>query len=213
MSHWLILNALSKHGDSLRTPDIPREQEVQPHPTAPDLIRPLEPSIFTCAPPTRAMDAGMFRWWPFQAAGWAVNTGRRRTKNKTKTKQAERGEVWRGTRLSSQVIHQQTGQLWTERRLAAGENGQLLWVEPSHSTPDGIKSSVLPLVPRPQTHVIPKLFHLLNQRVLKQTFHFGSLGDRHCGIIQRLAAFAQCHKPWLIGVFRAEWWQWMRRLR
>lgn len=129
---------------------------------------------------------------------------KKKKQNKNKTGRWRRGG---GTRSSSQVIHQQTGQLWTERRLAAGENGQLLWVEPSHSTPDGIKSSVLPLAPRPQTHVIPKLFHLLTQRVLKQTFHFGSLGARHCGIIQRLTPFAQCHKPWLIGVFRAEWWQ------
>ena len=67
-------------------------------------------------------------------------------------------------------------------------------VEPSHSTPDGIKSSVLPLVPHPGTYVIPKLFHLLTQRVLKQTFHFGSLGAGHCGIVERLAPFARYHK-------------------
>lgn len=60
-----------------------------------------------------------------------------------------------------------------------------MWVEPSHSTPDRIKSSVLPLVPHHQTHVTSKLFHLLTQRVLKQTFHFGSLETGHYQIAER----------------------------
>lgn len=83
------------------------------------------------------------------------------------------------------------------------QSGQLMWVEPSHSTPDRIKSSVLPLVPHQQTHVTPKLFHLLKQRVLKQTFHFGSLETGHYQIAARdllplLSITKKCHTP-LIG--------------
>lgn len=75
------------------------------------------------------------------------------------------------------------------------QSGQLMWVEPSHSTPDRIKSSVLPLVPHQHTHVTPKLFHLLTQRVLKQTFHFGSLETGHYHIAERdLLTFCQHHK-------------------